>query len=225
MEITCTRCHQTVEAETCFCPSCGLPQLVYSVEGSGEQGQTDRGEPIVRDAGSVNWKRAMRAALTLAVPAGILCSMLSPLSVFGLVLMAGSAIWVVALYLRSERPAWITIGAGARIGLLTGILGGWTAAAVTGATLFAIRYLFHQGKAIDNWWQNTVNQQLSQQWSSMGVDAHTIEITKAWMLSPEGRAGWAVGMAGVLAAMLLLFAVAGGALGARVLGRPRRPQV
>ena len=115
METTCTRCHQAVEADACFCPFCGLPQLVYSTEDAEGQMAAETGNAPVRDAGSVDWKPAIRTALTLAIPAGILCSMLSPVSILGLLLMAGTSAWVVAIYLRKEKPAWLTIGAGAAI--------------------------------------------------------------------------------------------------------------
>jgi hypothetical protein len=225
MEITCTRCHQTVLAENCYCPVCGLPQLVYSADGSQGQGQPERWNEAVRDAASVDWKPALRSALMLAVPAGLLCNMLSPISIFGLPLMAATGAWAVMLYVRSQRPAWITIGAGARIGLVTGLLGGWTAAASTGAILFAMRFWFHQGGFYDGIWQNLVNQQMSQQWTSMGVDAQTVAQMKTWLLPPEGRAGWLLAAITLLAMALLLFAVAGGALGARLLARSRRPEV
>lgn len=225
MEITCTRCHQPVEADTCFCPTCGLPQLVYSTEEGEEQAGMEAAAAPVRDAASVDWKLAIRIALMVGVPAGILCSMLSPISIFGLLLMGGTGTWAVAIYLRKEKPAWITIGAGARIGLVTGLLGAWSAAAATGISLFSMRFFFNQGKDFDNLWQNLVNGQLSQEWSSMGIDAHTIETTKAWMLSPAGRAGWVMGTVSLIAVALLLFAVAGGAMGARMLGRPRPPQL
>jgi hypothetical protein len=136
-------------------------------------------------------------------------------------LMAASSVWVVKLYMRSQQPAWITIGAGARIGLVTGVVGGWTAVAMTGISLYALRYWLHRGNAIDNYWQNLVNQQISQQWTSMGVDAQTIALAKTWMLSPDGRAGWVLCAITFLMAALLLFAVGGGALGARLLGRRR----
>jgi hypothetical protein len=139
--------------------------------------------------------------------------------------MAATGAWVVVLYIRSQRPAWITIGAGARIGLVTGVLGGWTAAAASGITLFAMRFWFHQGKFYDNLWQDLVNQQMSQQWTSMGVDAQTIALMKAWLLPPEGRAAWLLTAITLLGMALLLFAVAGGALGARMLARSRRPEV
>jgi hypothetical protein len=88
-----------------------------------------------------------------------------------------------------------------------------------------MRFLFHNGSFFDDFWLNFVNQQLSQQWQTMGVDTQTIALAKAWLLSPEGRAGWVFGAMLLFAAGLLLFAVAGGALGARWLARSRRPEV
>ena len=225
MEITCKRCHQTVLTENCYCPVCGLPQLVYTADEDSGLAQPEQGNEPVRDAGSVNWKPALRVTLMLAVPAGLLCSLLSPVGIFGLLLMGATAAWVVVLYVRGQRSLWITTGAGARIGLVTGVVGAWTAAGTTGVTLFVTRFMFHQGRVFDDFWQNFVNQQMSQQWASMGVDAQTIALAKTWLLSPEGRAGWVLGAIVLLMAGLLLFAAAGGALGARLLARTRRPEI
>jgi hypothetical protein len=46
-----------------------------------------------------------------------------------------------------------------------------------------------------------------------------------WMMSPEGHAGIWAGSIAVSSLFLLLFAVAGGALGARLMARTRRPEV
>ena len=225
METTCTRCHQSVQAENCFCPVCGLPQLVYTVDPADAPGQNERWNEAVRDAGTIDWKPALRAAFMLAVPAGLLSSMLSPLSIFGMPLMAATGAWAVVLYVRSQRPAWITMGAGARIGLVTGVLGGWIAAASTGFTLFAMRFWFHQGNFYDDLWTNLVNQQMSAQWQTMGVDAQSINMMKNWLLPPEGRAGWLLAAVILLTMALLSFAVIGGAIGARLTARTRRPGV
>jgi hypothetical protein len=225
MEITCTRCHQTVPPECRYCPACGLPQLVYTTEDVSGQAQPEQGNEPVRDASSVEWKRAMRAAVMLAVPAGLLCSLFSPVGIFGLLWMAVAATWAVALYLRGQRPAWITIGAGARIGLVTGLLGGWTAAAATGVSLFAMRFFLHQGKVLDDTWRAVITDQASRQWAAAGVDAQSIAIYKTWLLSPEGRAGSMLSAIVLLFGSLVLFAVAGGALGARMMIRPRRPEI
>src|SRR5450755_793290 len=112
MEITCTRCHQPVEAENCYCPTCGLPQLVYASENGAGPAQPERWNESVRDASSVEWKPALRAAMLLAVPAGLLSCGISPVGMLGLFWMSAAAAWAVTLYVRGQRPAWITTGAG-----------------------------------------------------------------------------------------------------------------
>ena len=225
MEITCTRCHQAVLADNCYCPTCGLPQLQYSAENVPGQAPPERWLEPVKDASIVDWKRAMRPALALAIPAGALCSLFYPVSIFGLLWMTIAAAWVVALYLRNQRPAWITIGAGARIGLVTGLLGAWTAAAASGLSLFVMRFFLHQGKTLDETWTTIISDQVARQWTSAGVDAQTISLYKGWLLSPEGRAGSMLSAICFLVAVLIFFAVGGGALGARLQARARRPQV
>jgi hypothetical protein len=225
MEITCTRCHQAIHADNCYCPTCGLPQLQYSAENVPGQAPAERWLEPVRDASVVDWKRAMRPALMLAIPAGVLCSLFSPVNILCLIWMSAASAWVVALYLRNQQPAWITIGAGARIGLVTGLLGAWTAAAVSGISLFVMRFFLHQGKTLDDTWTNVISDQVARQWASAGVDAQTINIYKAWLLSPEGRAGSMLSAILLLVAVLVFFAVGGGALGARLQARARRPQV
>ncbi len=225
MELTCNRCHQTVEEGASFCPSCGLPQLVYSVESATDAGQPAHWSEAACDASSVAWRPAIRAALALGVPAGMLCSFLSPVGIFGLLLMALAGMWVVSLYMRAQRPAWTTLGAGARIGLVTGIVGGWTAAATTGLTLFAMRFWLHQGQVFDGFWETLVNQQMAQKWAETGIDVATIGQVKTMMLSPEGRSAWILCVLGFLVSALLVFATVGGAVGARLQIRKRRPEV
>jgi hypothetical protein len=223
MEMTCNRCHQTVQTDTCYCPACGLPQLLYNAESPTGQSQPERWNEAVRDAGSVDWKPALKAAAMLAIPAGLLSNGLSPSNIFGLFCVAAAAAWAVVLYMRSQRPARITVGAGARIGLVTGLLGGWTAAGATGASLFAMRFFFHQGKILDNFFGGQVIAKASQQWTSSGMDAQTIQIAKAILNSPEGRSGVTFGVLLFLILALVASATAGGALGARLMSRRRQP--
>jgi len=221
MEVTCSRCHQTVQDGYCYCPNCGLPQLVFSADNSADAGQGERWGEAVRDANTVDWNSALRSTLPLAIPAGILCSMLSPVSILGLFLMGATAAWVVALYIRSHQPAWITVGAGARIGFVTGVVGSGSAAAMSGLSLYAMRYWLHRGSAFDDFWQSVVNMQQAQG-VAVGADPQNLAAAKALMMSPEGRAGLVLFTIAVLMTTLVLFAVAGGALGARILTRARR---
>jgi hypothetical protein len=230
METTCNRCHQPVPAESCYCPSCGLPQLVYAAEAGNPPASSDRGPEITRDASSIDWKPGMRAALAFAVPAGLLSSGISPVSSLGILWMAGAAIWAVIVYMRSQRPAWITMGAGARIGLVTGLIAGWLAFGFSGAGLFVTRVVMHQGNQIDSAWKQFVDkdQELSQQWlkqMSVPTDAAQLNAQRNWMLSPEGHAGFQT--LGLVwdCVLLVLFAIAGGAIAARITARRRRPEI
>ena len=234
MEITCNRCHQSVPVDSCYCPACGLPQLVYSADGEGgvPPGSERWPEPV-RDAGSIDWKPGLRAALTLAVPAGLLSSGISPLSALGIFWMAGAAAAAVVLYMRSQRPAWITIGAGARIGLVTGLIAGWVAFGVSGIWLFVQRVVLHQAGQIDSVYTAFLvafEQKAHESMASMTAsDAAQLQATlaqiQAWLTSPEGHAAiWAISIA-FNCAFLVLFAVGGGALGARMQARRQRPEV
>ena len=233
MEVSCNRCHQAVQAENCYCPFCGLPQLVYESDGAPGQTSPERLNEVVLDASSVAWKPALRAALILAVPAGLLSSGVSPLGSLGIVWGAAGAAWAVALYVRSQQAVWITIGAGARIGLVTGLMAAWLAFSISGSALFVQRFALHQGGQIDGIYKSftDVFQQKSQENLATKGPAEAAQIqpglakVQAWVLSREGKAGiWTFAYA-VSSAFLLLFAIGGGALGARWLARTRRPEV
>ncbi len=233
MEITCNRCRQTIQAEDCYCPACGLPQLVYTTDTTDGQPPAERWTEAVRDASMVDWKPAMRAAIALAVPAGLLSSGLSPVGILGIFWMAAAAAWAVVIYMRSQRPAWITVGAGARIGLVTGLLGAWLAFTVSGGVLFVERFVLHHAAQMDAEWKNAVDlsQQMTEQWTSAMApsDAAQAQTSRAqlqaWMLSPWGHAGMEAFDLVAYAIFLLFFAAGGGALGARLLARSRRPEV
>lgn len=232
MEMLCNRCHQAVEAGASFCPSCGLPQLVYDNENEPAEtgGQPARWNEAVRDASVVAWKPAMRWAVPLAVPAGIMCAFLG---LPGLLLIAFAGAWAVSLYTRHQQPAWITLGAGARIGLVLGIVAGWLAFAASGGALFVERYGLHKGSQIDSDWKQYVDleMQLSQQFSSFAGPSNTPQaeqFRKEWealLLSPEGHAGMITSELAFTSFLLAMFAMLGGAFSARMQIRRRRPQL
>jgi hypothetical protein len=230
MEITCTRCHQTILADNCYCAACGLPQLVCSAEGGPGASAAERTSEPVRDAGSVDWKAALRVVLMLGIPAGILSSEATPLGAYGIFWMTAASALAVFLYLRQQRPAWLTMGAGARIGLVTGLLGGWLAFAISGGSLYLQRFVFHQGDQLDAEWKAAMlaSEAMTQQWMAgmMNPEMAKQQASQAaWMLSPEGHASWAAFGYAFYAMFLLIFAIAGGAVGARIMARTRRPEV
>ena len=189
-------------------------------------------EPVP-DASTVEWKLALRMAILMAIPAGILSSSYSPVSGLGLIWMAMAALWTVRLYARSYRPAWMTLGAGARIGLVTGLLAAWIAVTVSGGSLFVQRYAMHQGTAIDAEWNSRVaqGQQMAEQIGAGMAqnDANQAQLARTqfqgWMLSPEGHAGMELFRFLTNGLFLIIFAILGGLLGARMAGRSRLNRV
>src|ERR1700740_762400 len=111
METTCHRCHQPVDAESCYCPACGLPQLVYTSEANPGQTPQEKLIEAVSDASAVKWRPALRAAMLVAIPAGLLSSGISPVGTLGLFWMSAAAAWAVMIYNRGQRSPWITMGA------------------------------------------------------------------------------------------------------------------
>jgi hypothetical protein len=218
-----------VNADNCYCPACGLPQLVYSSDANAGQPAQEKWTGAVADASVVEWKPALRAAILTAVPAGLLSSEVSRAGILGLFWMVAGAAWAVTMYVRSQRSAWITVGAGARIGLVTGLLAAMLAFSVTGIALFVERYVFHQAGTIDDQWRVFVDAvfHMSQQiQAQMGFQDQGQAIAqKNLMLSPEGHAGWVAFNIAGREAFLVLFAAAGGAMGARLLARSKRPRV
>lgn len=223
MDATCQRCHQPLPESGCFCPTCGLPQLVYTAEDGESPVEGARDVVAQRDASSVDWKKALVYAAGFGLPAGLLCNGASRMSLLGVFWMAAAAAWAVALYVRRNQPLRITTGAGARIGLVTGLLAGWLAFAVAGGMLFTERYVLHHGSQIDGEWQNRIEmtQQLTTKFASQVnvTDQSQLDAQKKWMLSIWGHAGIEAFGFAFNSFFLLLFATVGGALGARMSAR------
>lgn len=228
METTCHRCHQTVEPGASFCPYCGLPQLIYSADTAQENNQVARWDEAVRDAGSVAWRPALRLALLLAVPAGLAGALLG---IPGLLVMAFAGAWAVSLYVRSQQPPWITMGAGARIGLAFGLIAAWLAFAASGGALFFNRYALHKGTQMDAEWKRFVDldaqvtQKFAESLGMSGTEAEQQQVqNKSRMLSPEGHAGMVTGDLALSSLLFVLFAMTGGAVSARLQSRRQRPR-
>jgi len=234
MEIHCKRCHQVVPEDACFCPGCGLPQLLLSpdaaISNDTLESGSEAGNEPVRFAGEIVWRSAIRAAITVGVPAGLLCSGPSPLQGFALVWMATAASWAIGLYMRKERPAWLPSGAGVRIGLVTGIVASWVAFASNSVYVFAQRFWLHRGGELDSLYNTMIIEPFKlmkqQQLASFSpADAAQALGTYNWMQAglqtPEARA-WLLSISiFIYSCSLALYAVLGGAVGAWLIRRSK----
>jgi hypothetical protein len=132
VEYPCHQCHATVQEGMAFCPQCNAPQIRVAVADVGPSSRTPDFETPHQEvlqgivsAGSsagpgIEWVRAFPAmALAGLIAAGIT---LMPFNTFGLGLLAGGVL-SVAFYRRRSVMADITPGMGARLGIVSGILG------------------------------------------------------------------------------------------------------
>lgn len=232
LDITCQRCHETLRDADRYCPACGLPQLTFVEPESAAAAISGAVEDLAQGRGlgdGIAWRPALKTALMLAIPAGVLSASLSP--TLTVIWVMGAAAWAVSLYAKRMRSGSTTSATGARIGLVTGVFAAWLSIGANGAALWITRFVRHQGAQFDAMWTGAVDQAISrnqQMMAEAGANAaqaaQMVQLSQSFrtlMLSPEGRAGSALIAVMALAAFLLLFAILGGVLGARF-AVPRR---
>jgi hypothetical protein len=217
MEQVCHRCGTALNQSDPFCPHCGAPQLRYEAP---EEPISSLSAPpaqrlATRNPNVVSWKDAILAAALLAVPAGILSSLLG---LEALWVIAGG-IGVISFYRRrtgtfpSGRMGW-------RIGMLFGLFAAVIAVAVNGLSLLVQRYPLHQGAMIDQRTHDLIEMNMKMYanlFASSNPDmTAAVAATQRFWLSPDGAAALVLSNAVGLAITMLLFAAAGGALGARL---------
>ena len=118
-----------------FCPQCNAPQIrvaVAEVLPPSAMNSELAASPSIRYFGSslptrIEWSHALPAAALAGLIAAIL--MMTPLAAFGLGMLIGGGLSVV-FYRRRNPIAAVTPGMGARLGMLSGVLGGGIFAAL-----------------------------------------------------------------------------------------------
>ncbi|MFZ0662044.1 MAG: hypothetical protein WAM66_05080 [Acidobacteriaceae bacterium] len=219
MEQVCHRCGVTVHESDPFCPQCGAPQLRY--EAPEEPAPSSSNVPTqrltMRSPDAIRWRDAVRAAAIIAVPAGLLSSRVGLEAIWAVWLIVGG-MTVISIYRR--RTGMLPTGRmGWRIGALLGLFTAVIATAVDGISLVVQRFALGQGGVLDQRYRDAV--QLS---TKMYVDLFASSnpemaaaITKAehFWFTPGGPAAMVLVNAAGLTIFMLLFAAAGGALGAR----------
>lgn len=118
-----------MEQGTAFCPQCRAPQIRVSIP------ETFTASAIAADpalsvlpayfasplAARIEWSQGLPATALAGLIAAVL--MMTPLAGFGLGMLIGGTLSVV-FYRRRMPVAHVTPGMGARLGMVTGILGG-----------------------------------------------------------------------------------------------------
>ncbi len=210
----CHRCGSALASPATYCPNCGAPQLFYQPGGDLPDGPAGPTPPGSRD---IQWKAALGAALTFAVPVGLLCSPVVP------VLSGGCCLWVTAgaiaavgLYQRRSATRVLARPVGLRIGTLIGLMAAAIAAAFNAGALVVERYLLHGSEAMEKAYQLTMEQvSLATAQFSAGSPAEAKNAIH-FLLSPDGRAASALLTALLSSLGITVFSMIGGALGTRI---------
>jgi ribosomal protein L40E len=217
----CYRCSGALDAAATYCPECGAPQVRYvpqeteDVPSAISSGTRARHQ-IVEDGGPIHWKLAIRIAVIVATAVGVLSAVLAAGSVLW---VAVGAVVVVGMYRRRRPQALLNSRIGARIGVLVGMIAASVALAGNAVLLLVQRFALHQGNQIDVQ-LSTIVKQAAEHATSMDPEAPVAMFMNFW-LSAEGKIGLILLTMAFLSVLILLFAVAGGVLGAQVYRSPR----
>lgn len=225
MDPVCHRCGTALNSPELFCPHCGAPQLRYE--------PADDPVPAVvlpQTAGRhfelFSSKAAILSALTVAVLVAIPMGLLSSMYDFSLLWVVGGGIVSVVLYRRRVGIA-PTGRTGWRIGGLAGLLAAFISLALYSLRSVIQRYAMHSNEPEVQ--VRSLAQQLAaaavaqaNRSNPQTVDA-TAQLTRFW-LSPDGAAAMALLTAAFFTFSVILFAAAGGAIGARIASLGKRPQ-
>ena len=218
MEYPCHQCGAAVEQGTAFCPQCRAPQIRVAVpeivtssgitsDPAGASLPAYFGAPL---GTRIEWSQALPATALAGLIAAVL--MMTPLAGFGLGMLIGGSLSVV-FYRRRIPVAHITPGMGARLGMVTGILGG----GIFAALLSIGTVLFHAWDTIRAKLIEVVEQTAARNPDPQAQQA--LEFFK----SPDGIVLLlTTALIGTLMAFVI-FSGLGGALGAALLRRKEHP--
>lgn len=209
-----------VDPDANYCLQCGAPQVRFAAQPDDATVVASNSfaarVPELETQGAIHWKLTMRIAALAALVAGVLSTLLAAGSVLW---VAVAAIFVIGAYRRRQPLAVLPPRAGARIGALMGLMA--VAVALAGNAIFLViqRFGMHQGNLIDTQ-LTAIVKQAAERATTMDSQAPIAAFTNFW-LSAEGRIGLILLTMGFLSLLILLFAMAGGAIGAQIYRSPR----
>jgi hypothetical protein len=218
VEYPCHQCGAAVEQGTAFCPQCRAPQIRVAVpeivipSGIASDSTVTSlpayfGVPLTT---RIEWSQALPATALAGLITALL--MMTPLAYFGFGMLIGGSLSVV-FYRRRVPVANVTPGMGARLGMVSGALGGGIFAALlsVGTTLFHA-WDSVRAKLIE----------VVQQTAARNPDPQTQQALE-FFKSPDGIVLLlTTALIGALMAFVI-FSGLGGALGAAFLRRKEHP--
>jgi hypothetical protein len=217
MDLACHRCSATLATPELFCPHCGAPQLRFEPSDEQQPYQANGNGSGLAGNQLIAWRPAVQAALIVALPVGVLSSLLD----FGILWVLIGGFCAIALY-QHKAALIISPGTGWRIGMLVGMLAAFLSTVVDGLSMVIKRYGLHRGASIDQKLVALTQQMTDQMVHQNPEAAQQIPWFIHFWLSPDGHAAVVLFMSAFAAIMMIAFSSIGGVLGARVLGARKR---
>jgi len=226
MDLVCHRCGTALNSpDELFCPHCGAPQLRYEPVDEPVTSVAPSQQTMSGRLDLVSWKAAIVSALIIAALVSIPVGLLSTIYDFSLIWVVGGGIAAVSLYRRrvgvppSGRMGW-------RIGGLLGLLASFLSVAIFSARSVIQRYALHSSEPelqVRSLAQQIAAAAQQTTYSNPQTTAAAAYLAHFW-LSPDGAAAIVLGTAATFAFCMVLFAAAGGAIGARIASIGKRAQ-
>jgi|ERR1700757_3053915 hypothetical protein len=225
MDSICHRCGTPLNhPDELFCPHCGAPQLRYE-----PADEPVASVPMPQTAGSnleqFSSKAAILSALIVALLVAIPIGLLSSIYDFSRLWVLAGGVASAVLYRRQAgRPP--TGRLGWRIGGLAGLLAAFISMALYSLRSVVQRFALHSDAPVLQ--AHLLAQQFAAAANQAGrsnpqtADA-AAQLTRFW-LSPDGAAAMALFMAAMFTVSVVLFAAAGGAIGARIVALGKKTE-
>jgi hypothetical protein len=222
MDVHCHRCGSPLGSEDTYCSVCAAPQLrveLADADQASASGAERATAPLSHERRGTDWHKALRVAVMIALPVGVLTA-LPGVSLGFLFWVVGGAAMAVVLYSRHKPGAPLDRRSGFRLGALTGLFAAYISTALVGALQILERYSLHLGPIIDREYTERMEQSTAMVQTTADTEAQ-VRAYLHFLLTPDGRAAMSLAGAALTAVMTVLLAGLGGVLGVRYFARRR----
>jgi len=205
MEIQCYKCGAALEEGTPFCEHCRAPQIrVVTAAPEYSPGMAQIPYPKTY-SDRIEWPVAFRAAAIAGSIGAFL--MLTPLGLLGLGMVTSGLLAIVIYRSRATPELGLSVGAGTRLGALSGLIG----SAVFAALATLVVAVFHLGPMLREKMRESIQQAATRSADPQAQQA--VEFFK----TPQGFVTSLIVVAIFLFVAFVVLSAAGGAIGALVM--------
>lgn len=212
----CHRCGENLGTTDLFCPYCGSPQVKFNPpEDEVPLAAASSSSRFPTGVHGICWPEAIRVALLVGIPAGIL-SGLSILSWGCCLWIGGGAALAIALYQkRAPQSPRLSTRSGMNVGAMAGLMAAYASVSTTAVSRVVERFALHRGAEIDSFYDMVIRQSSTLIHSNPAAEAQWQKYVH-FLLTPDGRAAYMLLNSVTTSIGIIAISALGGALGVRL---------